>query len=731
MLTHICPTRRWRIGLTLATLFASLAVTLAPVAGPARSQAAAATAAGFTPITPARVLDTRQVGQGPCITGPRTVVVGGRAVPAIAAAVTLNITVVTPSREGFATVWPAGSPLPLTSTVNYTAGQVVANNATVALGNLGALMVFGSEGCPHLLLDVTGWYAAPPAGSGGFTGLTPQRLLDTRQVGQGPCLTGSRVVQVTGRLAVPSGASAVALNVTVTDGVAPGYVTLWPSGQEAPFASTVNYTTRQTIANGTVVKLGSSGALTILASAGCPHIIIDVSGWYASLPVADTGATAALTPYRLLDTRQPSDREGCLRGYRAIQAAGRPGSQVPPDAQAVLVNLTVVDASVGGYLTAFEDLATPPPTSVLNYTAGQTVANAAWVPVNALNHRLTLFASGGCPHIIVDVLAAVTRSTLPPPPTGMVAGQAPIAPIWPVLADPAVLVDNGRYYLFGSNWGGFRAPVTSTTSLTAPISLASWSNSTKEAISGNPAWAANDGVFWAPHVMKLATGSYVMFFAANRPNPPQAWNPTCVGRAFASSPGGPYLPDSTPFTCGIDGTGGALDPELFRDPRTGSFTLLVAFGDTAVSINAIQLDDFLGAPLATREPSRLFTDSQALAGQQYGDTTFYENPSMVWDAAAGNYLLTFSFGDWHTANYRTGLARCSTPLGPCSLQSRTPWLTSGASRSGPGGLSFFRGLDGTTVYAISASYPSGAIGALRSGSVQRVTLASSPALAAP
>ena len=53
---------------------------------------------------------------------------------------------------------------------------------------------------------------------------------------------------------------------------------------------------------------------------------------------------------------------------------------------------------------AFADLAPPPDTSALNYTAGQTVANLAFVRVNAWNQRLTMFASDGCPHMVIDVV---------------------------------------------------------------------------------------------------------------------------------------------------------------------------------------------------------------------------------------------------------------------------------------------------------------------------------------
>ena len=59
-----------------------------------------------------------------------------------------------------------------------------------------------------------------------------------------------------------------------------------------------------------------------------------------------------------------------------------------------------------------------------------------------------------------------------------------------------------------------------------------------------------------------------MLFSADRPNPPQPWNPQCVGRAWADGPLGPFVPEPWPADCGLGGVGGALDPQFFRDPLT-------------------------------------------------------------------------------------------------------------------------------------------------------------------
>ena len=59
--------------------------------------------------------------------------------------------------EGFVTVWPDGTPLPTSSTINFSAGQTRANNAVVKLGPSGVVRVV-SAAPTHLLIDVTGYF---------------------------------------------------------------------------------------------------------------------------------------------------------------------------------------------------------------------------------------------------------------------------------------------------------------------------------------------------------------------------------------------------------------------------------------------------------------------------------------------------------------------------------------------------------------------------------------------
>ena len=79
-------------------------------------------------------------------------------------------------------------------------------------------------------------------------------------------------IQVTGRAGVPADAAAAALNVTVTDAQAAGYVTVFPCGSARPTASTLNFVAGSTIPNGTITKIGVNGKVCLYAS-GATHLI--------------------------------------------------------------------------------------------------------------------------------------------------------------------------------------------------------------------------------------------------------------------------------------------------------------------------------------------------------------------------------------------------------------------------------------------------------------------------
>ena len=77
-------------------------------------------------------------------------------------------------------------------------------------------------------------------------------------------------LHVAGVGGVAPNATAVTLNVTVTEPATPGYLTVFPCGQTPPTASNLNFATGQTIPNLVIARIGQGGNICDLGrSGGC------------------------------------------------------------------------------------------------------------------------------------------------------------------------------------------------------------------------------------------------------------------------------------------------------------------------------------------------------------------------------------------------------------------------------------------------------------------------------
>ncbi|MEP7193083.1 MAG: peroxidase family protein, partial [Actinomycetota bacterium] len=235
--------------------------------------------AGFTGITPRRVMDTR-LGVG--VTGK---VGSGRAVsltipglPAGTTAVALNVTVVNPTASSYLTVYPAGVVRPVTSNLNFTKGQIIPNMVIVAVSPGGDVTFYNGAGTVDVIADLSGYFT--PTAHAGFTGVTPGRVMDTRlgagvvgKVGAGGAVT----LTIPG---LPAGTTAVALNVTAVSPTASSYLTVYPADAVRPVTSNLNFTTGQTVPNLVIVAVSPGGDVTFYNNAGTVDVIADLSGYF-------------------------------------------------------------------------------------------------------------------------------------------------------------------------------------------------------------------------------------------------------------------------------------------------------------------------------------------------------------------------------------------------------------------------------------------------------------------
>jgi hypothetical protein len=364
----------------------------------------------YTPVTPTRRLDTRTGTGGPATAfgagETRSVAMTGGTVPADATAAVVNVTVTSPSADGYLTVFPGGVSRPLASSINFRGGETIANLVTVGLGPTGALAIYNDAGTTDVIADIVGFYRAPTGDR--YTATQPSRVLDTR-TGVG----GSTSAWAPGEMrevgvatgGVPADATAVVVNVTVTETTAASYLTVYPAGVPRPLASNVNWTAGTTIPNLVIVGLGTgshAGKIGVYNDAGTAHVLADVVGWYR--PGTSGARFRAVTPTRLLDTR--STTALASQETRGLVVRGPP-TAIPSGATAVVMNVTATEPSVGGYLSVFPGGTSRPSSSNLNFRPRETIANLVIVGVGTTGaglNRASLYNDAGSTHVIADVV---------------------------------------------------------------------------------------------------------------------------------------------------------------------------------------------------------------------------------------------------------------------------------------------------------------------------------------
>ena len=248
--------------------------------------------ATYHALNPTRLLDTRSAnglsGAFASHAARGFQVTGRGGVPANAVAVTGNLTVTGQTAAGYLFVGPVATDNPTSSTLNFPSGDTRANGVTVALGAGGTVSItYGSAigRTTNVIFDVTGYFTPDATGST-YHALSPTRPLDTRSAnGLSGASTSNvaRTFQVTGRGGIPSGATAVTGNLTVTGQTRAGYLFVGPVATDSPSSSTLNFPSGDNRANGVTVALGAGGTLSItyVATAGATtNVIFDVTGYF-------------------------------------------------------------------------------------------------------------------------------------------------------------------------------------------------------------------------------------------------------------------------------------------------------------------------------------------------------------------------------------------------------------------------------------------------------------------
>jgi hypothetical protein len=329
----------------------------------------------------------------------------------------LNVTAVDTDATSYFTVFATGTARPDASNLNVVAGRNVANLVIARIGTDGKVSVYNFGGNAHVVVDVTGYFVKA-AGAGRFHGVVPQRLLDTRVTAAGAPRGGIPAPGQTIAAAISTlppaqfHATAVLVNITVTDPQADGYLSVFPSGEPLPPSSNLNFNAGQTIANAVIVKVGqlTNGwtAINLFNALASTHLIVDLMGIFddGTNPPGFSNPTAfrALDqPVRVLDTRT-SLTPLAARETRRVNVSGAGGA--PPGAIGVVLNATATNTTADSYLTLWSPVAPQPNASNLNWATGETVPNLVGTFVaagGASANQLSVYNDSGTTDVLLDI----------------------------------------------------------------------------------------------------------------------------------------------------------------------------------------------------------------------------------------------------------------------------------------------------------------------------------------
>lgn len=431
-------------------------------------------------LDPQRILDTRDPaldvappGRKPFSTATSTVtfdvpVVGRGGLPAFVdangdcaddnvLAVAVNITVVSPSHDGWLRAFGKGAPEGGSSVVNFRPWEVVPNTALLRPGCDGKLTVKLFTGAgpadADVLIDVFGWISSSTYGTRGarLEPAGPGRIFDSREAPYGatPFTTQQqRNVSIRGADSydptivdiVPADANIVGVlvNVTAVNNIAgslPTYVSLLPeplAPGEFPATSNLNLRVGQIRSNLAIVPLSADGGIWVYNHAGKAHVILDVMGYFVKNRDVNTkrGRVVPLVaPFRAFDTREAAFFNQPLPPANAedwsftdfvndVKISGEPvGPQL-----GLIGNLTAAKlgrqyswAATSSYVTAYPTPsgggAQPPPfISNLGITEGEVVPNLVMLAYGSDGsdpHQVRFYNRAGYLDYLLDVSAVI------------------------------------------------------------------------------------------------------------------------------------------------------------------------------------------------------------------------------------------------------------------------------------------------------------------------------------
>ena len=267
------------------------------------------------------------------------------------------------------------------------------------------------------------------APDGLFVPIEPQRVVDSRRSDDLVPISSKGAFRDIDLLAlleidgvVKDSIIGVFANITVLDATVPGHVSAFPSTQNRPDASVVNFTSGKISSNGFFMATPFSSVMRLAmmsenGNGGTANVIVDISGLVTSDFTTNNAARlVAMTPTRVFDSRR-----GTVIKEGSITQIDFTSNEV--GVVAVAVNITADNQRVGsedtfiGLMT--DGSAAWPETSLINVERKETKSNFAIVPVND-NGVATFFNAQGDTNLIIDQVGYFTMDQVATTTSGRV-----------------------------------------------------------------------------------------------------------------------------------------------------------------------------------------------------------------------------------------------------------------------------------------------------------------------
>jgi hypothetical protein len=367
----------------------------------------------FHPVGPTRVFDSRQSVR---VNGQVDVGLGGAITAFDLGSAVLSVTVVPRGVAGYATVFPGDDGfVPNLYSVSYGPHSPESNLVISRVNRyMKTVRVYTSQSV-DVIVDVLGYYSdtsgQPDApGAVRVVPLPGNRVHDSRSTGIKLTPGASRDVQVSGVGGVPSTATAVVANLTVTQVTGSGWITAHAGGTAVTGTSNLNFVTGETKARLAIVPLDATGRLRITGGGSSTEaFIVDIQGYFEPTGTETAGRTFATNGGggRILDTRTGTmmvpTAARCVDVYapRTETANGLPRDGL----LGVWLSVTVSDAAGYGWLVVAPE-GTSPATSNLNFVPGMTSTNTVFVSLPSTTKGTVCFRiANTTAHVVADVIA--------------------------------------------------------------------------------------------------------------------------------------------------------------------------------------------------------------------------------------------------------------------------------------------------------------------------------------